>query len=82
MTKFKENLEIKIQHNDAESLEFDIAGIDASMANALRRIMIAEVPTIAFHKVMLYQNTSVLPDELLIHRLGLLPIKVDCKYFE
>lgn len=52
------------------------------MANALRRIMIAEVPTMAFHKVFLYQNTSVLPDELLIHRLGLLPVKVDCNDFE
>lgn len=36
----------------------------------------------AFHKVFLFQNTSVLPDELLVHRLGLLPIKVDCKEFE
>lgn len=36
----------------------------------------------AFHQVKLYQNTSVIPDELLVHRLGLLPIKVDPNLFE
>lgn len=35
----------------------------------------------AFHKVFLYQNTSVLPDELLVHRVGLLPINVESKRF-
>lgn len=35
----------------------------------------------AFHKVFLFQNTSVLPDELLVHRLGLLPIKIDAERF-
>jgi DNA-directed RNA polymerase I and III subunit RPAC1 len=52
------------------------------VANALRRIIIAEIPTMAYHKVFLLQNTSVLPDELLVHRLGLLPIKVDAALFE
>lgn len=36
----------------------------------------------AFHKVFLYQNTSVLPDELLVHRIGLIPINIDAKLFE
>lgn len=44
--------------------------------------MIAEVPTMAFHKVFLYQNTSVLPDELLVHRMGLLPLNVKCDDFK
>lgn len=63
-------------------MEFDIVGIDASVANALRRIMIAEVPTMALHKVFLYQNTSVLPDELLVHRIGLLPLNVGSEDFK
>ena len=33
----------------------------------------------AFHKVLMYQNTSVLPDEVLIHRIGLMPLKVDAR---
>lgn len=28
----------------------------------------------AIHKVLIYQNTSILPDEVLSHRLGLIPI--------
>ena len=60
----------------------ELKGIDAALANALRRIIIAEIPTMAFHKVFMYQNTSVLPDELLVHRLGLLPLKVDPNEFE
>jgi DNA-directed RNA polymerase I and III subunit RPAC1 len=61
---------------------FDIEGIDCSIANALRRIMIAEVPTLAFHKVLMYQNTSVIPDEVLVHRIGLMPVKVEAVGFK
>ena len=60
----------------------ELVGIDAATANAIRRIIIAEIPTLALHKVLLYQNTSVIPDELLVHRLGLLPIQVDPNEFE
>ena len=60
----------------------EIQGIDPATANALRRIIIAEIPTLAFHTVLLYQNTSVIPDELLVHRLGLLPLKADPNNFE
>jgi DNA-directed RNA polymerase I and III subunit RPAC1 len=52
------------------------------VANALRRILIAEIPTMAFHKVLLYQNTSVIPDEVLVHRIGLMPIKIDAAGFK
>lgn len=68
---------ITINKNTPELLEMDLVGIDAATANALRRVIIAEIPTIAFHKVLMYQNTSVIPDELLVHRLGLLPLAVD-----
>lgn len=73
---------ISVSKNTPELLEMDMVGIDAATANALRRIIIAEIPTMAFHKVFLYQNTSVIPDELLVHRLGLLPLKVDPNNFE
>ena len=48
--------------NTEEMLEMELVGIDAATANALRRIVIAEIPTMALHKVLMYQNTSVIPD--------------------
>ena len=62
--------------------EFDLIGIDASIANAIRRILIAEIPTMAIEKVFLLNNTSLLQDEVLSHRLGLIPIKADPRLFE
>ncbi len=35
----------------------------------------------AIEKVNLYQNTSIIPDEVLAHRLGLIPINVDPRLF-
>ena len=61
---------------------FDLTGAEPPLANALRRIMIAEIPTMAIEKVEMWQNTSVIPDENLAHRLGLIPIDVDPRLFE
>lgn len=36
----------------------------------------------AYHKVLLYQNTSVIPDEVLVHRIGLIPIRVEASQFK
>lgn len=44
--------------------------------------MISEVPTMAIHRVSFFQNTSIIPDEVLAHRLGLIPIKANPKLFQ
>lgn len=54
-----------------------MVGIDAAIANAFRRILLAEVPTMAVEKVLVYNNTSIVQDEILAHRLGLIPIHAD-----
>ncbi|KAF8503877.1 DNA-directed RNA polymerase [Gautieria morchelliformis] len=79
---FSKNLVIKVQRLSSRSCEFDIVGVDASIANALRRILIAEVPTIAIDKVYVWNNTSVIVDEILAHRLGLVPLNVDPSLIE
>jgi len=62
-------------------MEFDLVGVDASISNAFRRILIAEVPSMAIERVYISNNTSVIQDEVLAHRLGLIPIKVDPRRF-
>lgn len=79
---FEANLDIDIIKLTEEDITFDIKGIEPSMANALRRIFISEIPTMAIEKVNMWQNTSIIPDEVLAHRMGLVPIKVDPKLFQ
>jgi DNA-directed RNA polymerase I and III subunit RPAC1 len=57
-------------------------GVGPAIANAFRRILLAEVPTMAIEKVFVVNNTSVIPDEVLSHRLGLVPLRVDPRLFE
>ncbi|CAI5453710.1 unnamed protein product [Caenorhabditis angaria] len=82
--KYRDDIQIEIinESKDGMTLEFDLTRVEAPIANALRRILIAEVPTMALEKIYLYQNTSVIQDEVLCHRLGLLPLKVDPRQFQ
>ncbi|KAI1318750.1 DNA-directed RNA polymerases I and III subunit RPAC1 [Mortierella claussenii] len=82
LEKFKESFKIKINRLSKNEIEFDMSGIDASIANAFRRILIAEVPTMAISNVFVMNNTSVVVDEVLAHRLGLVPILADPTKFE
>lgn len=67
-------MEIKVLKRTADTADIEITGIDAPVANAIRRALIDNVATMAIEKVVMYQNTSVINDEILSHRLGLLPI--------
>jgi len=42
----------------------------------------SQVPTMAIEKVLVANNTSVIADEVLAHRLGLIPLKADPRHFE
>ena len=62
---------IKVTDSKQDRLVFELSETDVSMANALRRIMIAEVPTICIDLVTFEENSSCLPDEFVAHRLGI-----------
>jgi len=74
---FKRDLKIVVNRLEDDFMEFDMIGCDPAIANALRRILIAEIPTVAIEHVYVLNNTSIIQDEVLAHRLGLLPLRFD-----
>ncbi|KAI5321339.1 PREDICTED: DNA-directed RNA [Prunus dulcis] len=82
LDNFCDNFRVEVIRLTEDEMEFDMIGIDPALANAFRRILISEVPTMAIEKVLIANNTSVIQDEVLAHRLGLIPIKADPRLFE
>ncbi|KAI9115504.1 hypothetical protein K1719_013173 [Acacia pycnantha] len=82
LDNFCQNFKVQVNRLTEDDIEFDMMGIDPALANAFRRILIAEVPTMAIERVYIANNTSVIQDEVLSHRLGLIPIKADPRLFE
>jgi DNA-directed RNA polymerase subunit D len=75
-------IKIEILKKSEESIKFSVEGMKPSFANALRRIMITEVPTMAIEWVDFKKNDSALYDELIAHRLGLIPLTYDKKNYK
>ena len=66
--------QIKIVNIDFNTIKFELFHTDLTVANALRRIIISEVPTMAIETVIITENTSALHDEFIAHRCGLIPL--------
>ncbi len=72
---------LEVINKDNQKISVKIKGVPLQYANALRRICLNGVPVFAIDTVDIIENTSVLPDEGLAHRLGLIPIKTDLTRF-
>lgn len=75
LSRFRAGFSVAFHRNDPLDACFSLLGIDASLSNAFRRILISEIPTLAIEHVFIDNNTSVIQDEVLAHRLGLIPFK-------
>jgi len=74
-------MQIDIIRMDENSIRFKVEGISCALANTFRRIVLGEVPTMAVDEIVIIENSSVLHDEVLALRLGLIPLKTDLKSY-
>lgn len=67
---------IKIQKlkEEKDKISFNVSGTSNAIINAIRR-NVFEIPVLAIDTVEFYKNDSALYDEILAHRLGLVPLK-------
>jgi DNA-directed RNA polymerase subunit D len=59
---------------DDRRARFLVRGVTPAFANGIRRAMIADVPTFSIDSVRVIENSSVMFDEQIAHRLGLVPL--------
>jgi len=70
-------MEIRILHKGEDTIEFIIGGVNTAFVNALRRTFVSEMPTFAVDYVIFYSNTSPLYDEVIAHRLSMVPLTTE-----
>jgi DNA-directed RNA polymerase subunit D len=70
-------MELVMGRIDDTSGRFILSGCTPAFANSFRREMIGGVAKLAIEDVKIYDNTSALFDEMLAHRLGLIPLRTE-----
>ena len=71
----------QILEKRSDSIKFIVEGIDVPFANAIRRTILAEVPTFAVDEVEFFENDSALFDEIIAHRLAMIPLTTPAERF-
>ena len=70
-------MSLEIINENEQKISVKIKGVSVQYANALRRICLNGAPIYAVENVDILENTSVLADEGVAHRVGLIPLKTD-----
>jgi len=70
-------LKISIISLTEDTIRFLVEGVNTAFVNSLRRTMISEVPTMAIEDIFYFDNSSLIPDEVLANRLGFIPLKTN-----
>lgn len=83
-TEFNVNPRVDIISKiDDDELKFTLSGVNVSIANAIRRIILSEIPIVVFrvspndkNKCNIIANTCGLNNEIVKHRLSCIPIHI------
>lgn len=74
-------MQIELISQSKDKIALSIKDTNSTFVNTIRRTIISEVPTMAIEDVSFIKNSSVLYDEMLAHRLGLVPLTTDLKSY-
>lgn len=75
-------MDVTVLSNEDNKTTLLLEKTEPSVANALRRTLLAEIPVMAVDSVTFYENTSVMPDEYIAHRISMIPLKTDYKTYK
>ena len=68
---------VDVIEKSPERIVVKFNNIPRQYVNSLRRLAISEVPTLSIDDVVMLENSSVMHDEAVAHRLGLIPLRTD-----
>ncbi|MBU0614643.1 MAG: DNA-directed RNA polymerase subunit D [Nanoarchaeota archaeon] len=74
-------MEIRALEKSKDKIVFMLKDSTPTFANSLRRAIVGEVPVMAIENAEIRKNSSILYDEIIAHRLGLLPLTTDIKSY-
>src|ERR687884_1194077 len=77
MLKVLASSSAEIIEKSNERIVVRFSNVPRQYINSLRRLAISEVPTLAIDDVVILENSSVMHDEAVAHRLGLIPLRTD-----
>ncbi len=75
-------MSLQVINQDEQKISVKLQGIPLQYANALRRICLNGVPIFAIDTVDILENSSIIADEGIAHRLGLIPLKTEFSAIE
>jgi DNA-directed RNA polymerase subunit D len=75
-------LNLDVLKKSENKIVFVIEGISIEMINAMRRIILTEIPVMAIDEIIILKNDSPLYDEIISHRMGLIPLKTDLDVYK
>ena len=75
-------MSLEVLEKNDRNLIFVVEGISIEMANAIRRIIISEIPVMAVDEVIILKNDSPLYDEIIAHRLSMIPLTTDLDVYK
>jgi len=77
-------MQLSLIHKNSEKTDYyvSVKGTDVYILNAIRRSVVSLTPTMAIDKIEFRKNSSIMYDEVMAHRLGLVPLKTDLKNYD